>query len=56
MSVVVRFAPAALFNWLFARRYKGKFILRLDDTDRGPDKTMIRTCCGQEFARHERFL
>src|SRR5947209_13334294 len=46
MSVVVRFAPsptgllhvgnirAALFNWLFARRRSGKFILRLDDTDR----------------------
>ncbi len=46
MSVVVRFAPsptgllhvgnirAALFNWLFARRHDGKFILRLDDTDR----------------------
>jgi glutamyl-tRNA synthetase len=46
MSVVVRFAPsptgllhvgnirAALFNWLFARRHVGKFILGLDDTDR----------------------
>ena len=43
---VVRFAPsptgrlhvgnarAALFNWLFARRHGGSFILRLDDTDR----------------------
>jgi len=43
---VVRFAPsptgllhvgnvrAALLNWLYARRYGGKFILRLDDTDR----------------------
>ncbi|NQW54587.1 MAG: glutamate--tRNA ligase [Rhodospirillales bacterium] len=42
---VVRFAPsptgflhvgnirAALFNWLYARRYGGTFILRLDDTD-----------------------
>ena len=46
MSVIVRFAPsptgklhignvrAALLNWLFARRHGGKFILRLDDTDR----------------------
>ncbi len=49
MSVVppvVRFAPsptgrlhvgnarAALFNWLFARRHGGAFVLRLDDTDR----------------------
>ena len=24
----------ALFSWLFARRHTGKFILRLDDTDR----------------------
>ncbi|SJZ34221.1 glutamyl-tRNA synthetase [Enhydrobacter aerosaccus] len=43
---VVRFAPsptgllhvgnirAALFNWLYARRHGGRFILRLDDTDR----------------------
>ena len=41
----VRFAPAptgylhvgsarsALFNWLFARRYGGQFILRIEDTD-----------------------
>lgn len=25
---------AALFNWLFARRHGGRFMLRLDDTDR----------------------
>ena len=43
--VRVRFAPSptgyphlgnirtALFNWLFARRYGGKFILRIEDTD-----------------------
>lgn len=43
--VIVRFAPsptgklhvgnvcAALFNWLFARKIGGKFLLRLDDTD-----------------------
>ena len=47
---VVRFAPsptgllhvgnirAALFNWLFARRHGGSFILRLDDTDRTRSK------------------
>ena len=46
MTVIVRFAPSptgrlhignirpALLNWLFARRHGGKFILRLDDTDR----------------------
>ncbi len=45
MSVTVRFAPsptgrihvgnvrAALWNWLFARKEGGKFILRIDDTD-----------------------
>ncbi len=44
-SVRVRFAPSptgelhvggartALFNWLFARKYKGVFILRFEDTD-----------------------
>jgi len=44
-SVRVRFAPSptgiphvgnirtALFNWLFARRYGGSFILRIEDTD-----------------------
>ncbi|MFH2034122.1 MAG: glutamate--tRNA ligase [Candidatus Margulisiibacteriota bacterium] len=46
MSVRVRFAPSptgylhiggartALFNWLFARKNKGTFILRVEDTDR----------------------
>ncbi|CAN5353866.1 glutamate--tRNA ligase [soil metagenome] len=50
MVPVVRFAPsptgllhvgnirAALLNWLFARRHGGKFILRLDDTDRARSK------------------
>lgn len=45
MTVTVRFAPsptgklhvgnvrAALWNWLFARKSGGKFILRIDDTD-----------------------
>ena len=46
MPVRTRFAPSptgylhiggvrtALFNWLFARRHGGQFILRIDDTDR----------------------
>jgi glutamyl-tRNA synthetase len=46
MNVVTRFAPSptgrihvgnirtALHNWLWARRHEGRFILRLDDTDR----------------------
>ncbi|HVM81695.1 MAG TPA: glutamate--tRNA ligase [Stellaceae bacterium] len=46
MSVVARFAPSptgflhiggartALFNWLFAKHHKGRFLLRIEDTDR----------------------
>lgn len=46
MTVVTRFAPSptgflhiggartALFNWLFARHHGGKFLLRVEDTDR----------------------
>ena len=46
MSIVTRFAPSptgllhvggvrtALFSWLYARRMRGKFILRVEDTDR----------------------
>ena len=46
MTVVTRFAPSptgflhvggartALFNWLYARHAKGKFLLRIEDTDR----------------------
>ena len=45
MTVRVRFAPSptgylhiggartALFNWLFARRHNGRFVLRIEDTD-----------------------
>lgn len=31
-------ARAALFNWLFARHHTGKFILRIEDTDRERSK------------------
>ena len=46
MTVVTRFAPSptgflhiggartALFNWFFARHFGGKFLLRIEDTDR----------------------
>ena len=46
MNIVTRFAPSptgflhiggartALFNWLLARHYGGKFVLRIEDTDR----------------------
>ena len=35
-------ARTALFNWLFAKHYDGKFILRIDDTDtaRSTDESM----------------
>ncbi len=45
-QIVTRFAPSptgylhiggartALFNWLFTRHYGGKFLLRIEDTDR----------------------
>jgi glutamyl-tRNA synthetase len=50
MTVTVRFAPSptghihignartALFNWLFAAKHGGKFILRFDDTDAARSK------------------
>jgi glutamyl-tRNA synthetase len=50
MTVTVRFAPSptgnihignvrtALFNWLFARKQGGRFILRFDDTDTARSK------------------
>src|SRR6201986_4088841 len=46
MTIVTRFAPSptgllhiggvrtALFSWLYARRHGGRFILRIEDTDR----------------------
>ena len=46
MTIVTRFAPSptgylhiggartALFNWLYARRHQGRFLLRIEDTDR----------------------
>jgi glutamyl-tRNA synthetase len=50
-TVVTRFAPSptgflhiggartALFNWLFARHHSGKFLLRIEDTDRARSTT-----------------
>ena len=44
-TIVTRFPPSptgylhiggartALFNWLYARKNKGKFVLRIEDTD-----------------------
>ncbi|MFI5029206.1 MAG: glutamate--tRNA ligase [Reyranellales bacterium] len=62
MPVVVRFAPsptgllhvgnirAALFNWLFARRQQGKFMLRLDDTDRARSKPEFEAAIERDLA------
>ena len=53
MSVRVRFAPSptgslhvggartALFNYLFARKHKGQFILRIEDTDRARNQDIV---------------
>lgn len=59
---IVRFAPsptgllhvgnirAALFNWLFARRHGGTFILRLDDTDRQRSRPEFETAIERDLA------
>jgi glutamyl-tRNA synthetase len=58
---VVRFAPsptgllhvgnirAALFNWLYARRHGGRFVLRLDDTDRQRSKAEYETAIERDL-------
>jgi glutamyl-tRNA synthetase len=58
----VRFAPsptgllhvgnirAALFNWLFARRHGGSFILRLDDTDRARGRPEYEAAIERDLA------
>ena len=37
-SLHVGTARTALFNWLFARKEGGKFLLRIEDTDRERSK------------------
>jgi glutamyl-tRNA synthetase len=58
---VVRFAPsptgllhvgnvrAALFNWLFAKRHGGTFILRFDDTDRERSKPQFEAAIERDL-------
>ncbi len=70
MSVRVRFAPSptgylhigglrsALYNWLYARRHGGTFILRIEDTDRsryveGAVESLIRTLKACDLAPDE---
>ena len=45
-AIITRFAPSptgflhiggvrtALYNWIYAKKYSGKFLLRIEDTDR----------------------
>src|SRR4030088_3647948 len=40
---------AALFNWLFAKRHGGTFILRLDDTDRARSKPEYEAAIGRDL-------
>ena len=61
-SVVTRFAPSptgalhiggartALFNWLFARGRGGKFLLRIDDTDRERSTEAFATAIREDLA------
>ncbi len=51
MKVRTRFAPSptgylhiggartALFNWLYARKHKGEYVLRIEDTDKERSKS-----------------
>ena len=64
MTVTVRFAPSptgflhigglrtALFCWLYARRHKGQFVLRIEDTDleRSTDIAIQQILDGMEWA------
>ncbi len=55
MSFICRFAPSptgplhiggvrtALFNWLLARKNKGKYFLRIEDTDKERSKDEFKT-------------
>ena len=62
-EIRVRFAPSptgylhiggvrtALFNWLFAKRHGGKFVLRIEDTDRtrNIEEAMAAICDGLQW-------
>jgi glutamyl-tRNA synthetase len=61
-SPLVRFAPSptgylhignarpALFNWLFARRHSGRFLLRYDDTDIARSKAEYADAIAEDLA------
>ncbi len=62
MTVVTRFAPSptgtlhiggartALFNWLFARHHGGRFLLRIEDIDRGRARDRFEAAIGEDLA------
>ena len=62
MTVTVRFAPSptglihignartALFNWLYALKHGGRFILRYDDTDRARSKAEYADAIREDLA------
>ncbi|WP_174275233.1 glutamate--tRNA ligase [Sphingomonas bacterium] len=62
MTVVTRFAPsptgrlhvgnlrAALHNWLWARKHEGRFLLRLDDTDRARSTEAFAEAIARDLA------
>ncbi|PKU25821.1 glutamate--tRNA ligase [Telmatospirillum siberiense] len=61
MTVTVRFAPSptgrlhvgnarpALINWLFARKQGGRFVLRIDDTDRERSRLDHEVAIGEDL-------
>ena len=67
-DVVTRFAPSptgylhiggartALFNWLFARHHGGKYLLRIEDTDRARSTEPARLLQSLEHAAYLRYL
>ena len=60
-QIITRFAPSptgalhiggartALFNWLFARANGGKFLLRIEDTDKARSTDENRQAIGTNF-------
>ena len=64
MSFNCRFAPSptgplhiggvrtALFNWLLARKKKGKYFLRIEDTDKERSKDKFKTIYMKHIYNH----
>ena len=64
MTVRTRFAPSptgylhiggvrtALFSWLYAKKHKGAFVLRVEDTDRERSTQVRSALQGQSATRN----